>query len=126
MLWELRKQVRSVLLLYGYFGLQSETDDEEGGLGRQSIAAMMDRLDPNGLFNAMPRCNPLSAGFPMARRVVAVGAGADPLLNNTVALAGTHSSVRSIIAERCPHGFLSTVLPSQAAMRALGHAAELV
>jgi len=121
-----RDLVRSVLLLYGFFGAPSETEDESGGLGKRSVSAMMHRLDPKGLMRSTPAFTPLAPGFPMAKRVVAVGAESDPLLDNTIALASRHPHVRTMIAARCGHGFLSTVQPSRDALRALAQAAALV
>lgn len=81
-------------------------DDEADGLGPKSLAAYEARLDPNGIARGDPRYDPLAPGFACPSPMVIVGAGADPVLYQSEALARV-AGARLILAAGEPHGFLA-------------------
>lgn len=119
-----RARVRSVLLLYGFYGVIPDKGSEADGLGPASVRAMMVRLDPDGIWAR--GYDPLDRGFPVAPNTISIGAALDPLLGNDMALAGAHPGIRGILADGCGHGFLSQVRPSPRAFEALEKAALYV
>lgn len=100
------------------------TEDEATGLGPLSLASYHRRLDPANLSPGNPAYDPLAPGFPLPRAMTILGAGADPVFNQSEALARLPGA-RLITAEGQDHSFLAA-LPAETAMawlrRALGTA----
>ncbi|NGM45555.1 alpha/beta hydrolase [Rhodobacter sp. SGA-6-6] len=94
-------------------GPAPSTLDETDGLGPRSLASYHRRLDPANLSPGNPAYDPMAPGFPLPRAVSVLGAGADPVLNQSEALARL-PGVRLTVAEEQAHGFLSA-LPAEAA-----------
>lgn len=91
------------------------TTDEETGLGPLSLASYHRRLDPAGLSPGNPAFDPLAPGFPLPRAMTILGAGEDPIFNQSEALARLPGA-RLITAGGQGHSFLAA-LPDEAAAR---------
>lgn len=90
------------------------TEDEETGLGPLSLASYHRRLDPANLSPGNPAFDPLAPGFPLPRAMTILGAGADPIFNQSEVLARLPSA-RLTVAEGQGHSFLAA-LPADPAM----------
>lgn len=120
-----RARIEDAVLLYPG-GLPAApppaTEDEETGLGPRSLASYHRRLDPADLSPGNPAFDPLVPGFPLPRAMTILGAGADPIFNQSEALARLPGG-RLVTAEGQGHSFLAA-LPGDPAMswlrRALG------
>lgn len=113
---EEKARIEDAVLLYPGglpTGPAPATLDEEGGLGPRSLASYHRRLDPTNLSPGNPAYDPMAPGFPLPRAVSVLGAGADPVLNQSEALARL-PGVRLTVAEGQAHGFLAA-LPAEAA-----------
>ena len=89
------------------------TEDESAGLGPLSLASYHRRLDPADLSPGNPAFDPLAPGFPLPRAMTILGAGADPIFNQSEALARLPGA-RLIAAEGQGHSFLAA-LPAEPA-----------
>ena len=120
-----QSRIEDVVLFYAGGGASiprpaSLGDDERDGLGPKSLAAYQRRLDPNGIAAGHPLYDPMAKGFVLPPRMTIVGAGADPLLYQSEALA-RQSGARLIVAEGQPHSFLAG-LPDEPAIGLLRRA----
>ena len=95
-------------------GPAPSTLDEADGLGPRSLASYHRRLDPTNLSPGNPAYDPLAPGFPLPRAMTILGAGADPVFNQSEALARLPGT-RLITAEGQDHSFLAA-LPADPAM----------
>ncbi|MDR0808493.1 MAG: alpha/beta hydrolase [Gemmobacter sp.] len=86
-------------------------DDESSGLGPKSLAAYQRRLDPEEIAAGNPAYDPMATGFALPQPTVILGAGADPVLYTSTALAALPGG-RLIVAAMQGHGFLSA-LPAE-------------
>ncbi|WP_112311781.1 alpha/beta hydrolase fold domain-containing protein [Pseudogemmobacter bohemicus] len=110
---EERARIDSVTLFYpgagpGMAPAPGNPGHEADGLGPKSLAAYHRQLDPHGLIAGDPRFDPLTAGFPLPPRLVILGAGADPMLRDSEALAHRLQG-RLILAPGQEHGFLGAL-----------------
>lgn len=97
--------------------------DEAIGLGPKSLASYQRRLDPKGIVAGSVLYDPLAPGFAMPRLTTIVGAGDDPILDSSYALAAL-TGTKLIVADGQTHGFLSA-LPDATAMGWLKRALAL-
>lgn len=119
---EERARIDSVTLFYpgagpGMAPAPENAVHEADGLGPKSLAAYHRHLDPDGLIAGDPRFDPLAAGFPRPPQLVILGAGADPMLRDSDALAHRLQG-RLILAPGQEHGFLGA-LPAEPVSRLL-------
>lgn len=97
--------------------------DEANGLGPKSLASYKRRLDPRDIIAGSALYDPLAPGFAMPRLTTIMGAGDDPILDSSHALA-TLPGTKLIVADGQTHGFLSA-LPDETAMAWLKRALAL-
>ncbi|WP_172299252.1 alpha/beta hydrolase [Pseudoruegeria sp. HB172150] len=122
----MRHSVSGALLLYGAFGQIPATGCETDGLGPNSVAAMYQKLDPNGLMAGCLELDPFAEGFPVPCNTIVIAAQDDPLAENSEKFCMRHANSKLLVAKGCGHGFLSAIQPSPDALEAVEGAARLI
>ena len=83
------------------------------GLGPKALASYHRHLDPAGIIAGDPRFDPLMPGFPVPPQLTILGAGIDPILRDSAALAA-RLAARLLVAEGLDHSFLGALPDSLA------------